>query len=220
MNNRNNRTTRAIVASGSLLAIIVIGIPWVDEYLRLRRDAAEFVDLESSLVENQSRDLQLSRIESKLSEELESLSVRSIDPTNKNVIRESLMRIVRSAGGRLRRLDIADTETRPWAIEEDDPRHDTMPFYGEESNFVLYTHAVELQADGSLETVRQIVADIGNQGWLMTTKGLTASPTGVRESPVTLAIQLELYGLGPSEKDAEEEFEEEEFASLPGTRRI
>ncbi len=219
MNNRNNRATRAIVASGSLLAIILIGIPWVDEYLRLRREANEFVELEARLVANQTRDLQLTRIDSKLGSELESLSHRSTNPTEKNDIRERLVRIVRDAGGRLRRLEIGDVETRPWAIEGDDPRHDTMPFYGEESNFVLHTHTVEMQADGSLETVRQVIAEIEGQGWLMTLSGLTASPTGVVESPVTLEIQLVLYGLGEREARPEDEEFEEDFARV-GTQTL
>ena len=55
MNNPNNRATRAIVASGSLLAIIFMGVPWVDEYLELRRGAAELGELEIKLVEAQQR---------------------------------------------------------------------------------------------------------------------------------------------------------------------
>ena len=66
MNNRNNRATRAIVASGSLLAIIFIAIPWVDEYLRLRRDVAELNELELRFVATQRQNSQLHRIEDKL----------------------------------------------------------------------------------------------------------------------------------------------------------
>ena len=81
-----------------------------------------------------------------------------------------------------------------------------MPLYGEESRFVLHTHVVELQADGSLQSVRKILSSITNHGWLMTTKGLTMVPTGVRESPVNLELRLVLYGLGPNESEPEDEF--------------
>lgn len=215
MNNRNNRATRAIVASGSLLAIIVIGIPWVDDYLRLRGDATEFEDMRSRLTQNQSRDLQFTRIEEKLSKEMNSFSPRSIDPTKKDAIRETLIQIVRETGGRLRRLDIPEGESRLWALDNDDPRRGTIPLYGEESGFVLHTHSVELKADGSLETVRQIISKIGSQGWLMSTKSLTASPTGIRESPVTLEIRLVLYGLVPNEKRIDDEFDEDYAAIIP-----
>ena len=66
---------------------------------------------------------------------------------------------------------------------------------------------------------RSIINDVFSQGWLMTTKGLTASPTGVRETPVTLEIQLILYGLGPNDKNSEEEFEDD-FANLHESRTI
>ncbi len=206
MNNRNNRATRAIVASGSLLAIIFIAIPWVDEYLRLRRDAAEFTELETKFVETQQRRKLLGRVEDKLSGELEALLARSTDPTTRESVRETLIDIVRQAGGRIRRLEISEGQTRRWAIENDDPRNETMPLYEEESRFVLHTHLVELQADGSLESVRQILSDVANQGWLMTTKGLTTLPTSTQESPVNLELRLVLYGLSRSENEPEDDF--------------
>jgi hypothetical protein len=219
MNNRNNRATRAIVASGSLVAIIIIGIPWVDEYLRLGRDAAELTELEAQLAENQTYHSNLVRVKSKLNAELDALSARSIDPTRTEQIRESLLQIIRQAGGQPRRIEIDAPSVRPWAVRQDDARRDTPPLYGEESNFVLYKHVVQLQADGSLETVRQIINDVYQQGWLMTTKGLTANPTGVPETPVTLEIQLLLYGLGPNDNASKEEFEDD-FANLHMNRTI
>lgn len=206
MKDRDNRATRAFVTSGSLLAIVFIAIPWVDEYLRLRRDAAELRELETKFVETQQRKKLLDRIEGKLSEELESLQTRSIDLSKRESIRETLIEIVRKSGGRLRRLEITDGDLRVWAIENDDPRRETMPLYGEESRFALHTQIVELQADGSLESVRQILKKIANQGWLMTTKGLTAVPTSDQKSAVILELRLALYGLGPNEREPEEDF--------------
>jgi hypothetical protein len=219
MNNRNNRATRVIVASGSLLAIIVIGIPLADDYFALRRDAAEFADLQSRLAQNQSRDLRFSQVQAKLTEELSALADRSIDPTKMHWVRETLVNIVRNAGGRLRRLETPDGDARPWATRQDDPRQEIVPLFEEESNFLLHTHRVELQADGSLETIRKIVGDIRNQGWLMSTKMLTARPTGVKESPVTIELQFMLYGLVPSEQEADEFEDDEDLASLAQRRR-
>ena len=210
MNNRNNRATRVIVASGSLLAIIFIAAPWVDEYLRLRRDAAELVELQMKFAETEQRMQRLDRIETKLSDELQSLLARSVNPANTESVRETLIDFVRQAGGRIRRLEIAEGETRVWAIEGDDPRSDTMPLYGEESRYVLHTHLVELQVDGSLESVRKVLGSVTNHGWLMTTKGLAMVPTGVRESPVNLEFRMVLYGLGANEREPEEDFEEYE----------
>ena len=216
MNKPNNRTIRTIVATGSLVAIIIMGIPWVDEYLRLSREAAELVDLESQLADSQAQDLQLSRIETKLSTELDALAARSINPDKVDAVREILIEIVRAAGGRVRRLEIADGEVRPWAVENDDPRSGSMPLYGEESGFVLHTHAVELQADGSLETVRKIIAEIGSQDWLLTTKGLTTRPSGVSDSMVSLELKLVLYGLTAKQHQSDDDEFEGELARHTG----
>ena len=206
MNNPNNRATRAIVASGSLLAIIFIAVPWVDEYLELRRGAANLGALESEFVQAQQREKRMDRIEAKLTGELDRLLAHSFDATKTETVREALIEIVRHSGGRLRRLEIAEGETRPWKVENDDPRKQTTQLDGEESRFVLYTQQVELQADGSLESVRQILKNVFDQGWLMTTKGLSVAPTSVRKSPVNLDLHFVLYGLGPNEREPEEDF--------------
>ena len=206
MNNPNNRATRAIVASGSLLAIIFVAVPWVDEYLELRRSAANLGELEIQFVQAQQREKRMDRIEAKLTGEMDRLLARSFDPTKTETVREALIEIVRQSGGRLRRLEIVEGDTRPWMVENDDPRSETSELDGEESKFVLHAQEVELRADGSLESVRQILSSVFDQGWSMTTKGLTAVPTSIRESPVTLDLHFVLYGLGPNEREPEEDF--------------
>ena len=98
MNNPNNRATRAIVASGSLLAIIFVAVPWVDEYLELRRSAANLGELEIQFVQAQQREKRMDRIEAKLTGELDRLLARSFDPTKTDTVREALIEIVRQSG--------------------------------------------------------------------------------------------------------------------------
>ena len=86
-----------------------------------------------------------------------------------------------------------------------------MPQFADESNFELLTHTVDLRADGSLEYVRKIMADVIKQGWLMTTTNMKIVPTGVRETPISIELRLTLYGL---QVRPEEELDED-FASLP-----
>lgn len=215
MNNRNNRVTGAIMVTLSLIAIVVFAVPWVDEYLRLCDDAAELTELENKVAQLQARNEQLDRIDARLTDKLQNLSSRSIDPSKVEAVRETIVEIVRQAGGRIRRLDIPTGERRSWALDGDMVQNGTMPIYGEESNFELHTHTVELQADGSLESIQAILRDVIAQGWLMTTKGLSMTPTSVRESPVNLELQLALYGLTPRKKE-----EHEEFASRPAKTRI
>lgn len=212
----HSRATGAIVASGSLLAIILLAVPWVDEYLRLQRDAAELSDLEVEYVEAQQRRIQLERIEAKLSGELKNSLARCVDPSQVEMVRESLIEMVRTAGARLRRLEISEGERRQWGVEKDHPRRDSMPLYGEPSRFIFHTHAVELQADGSLKAIRQILDAVDNQGWLMTTKSMAVVPTTTQESAVSLDLRLLLFGLTPDGPQAEEE----EFAKLELSSKV
>lgn len=215
MSSRNSRVTGAIVVILSLIAVVVFAVPWVDEYLRLRNDAAELTELESKFAELRKRNEQLDRIDQKLTNNLQDLNSRSIDSMNVESVREAIVEIVRQAGGRIRRLEIANGERRTWAIDGDMAENGTMPIYGEESNFELHTHTVELQVDGSLESIQTIMRRIFDTGWLMTTKGLTMRPTPIRESPVNLELRLVLYGLTPRTKE-----EQEEFALRPIRNRI
>ncbi len=214
MNNPSNRATRLIVAIGSLLAIIFIGIPWVDEYIQLRHDASELGDLEVEFTEATYQRAMLDRIEGKLNGELQSLLDRSVEPNTREAVRDRLVEIVRRAGGRIRRLELADSESRPWALEDDDPRHDMMPTYGEESRFILHTHLVELQIDGSLQSVRETLGQIMNQGWLMTTRFLTVVPTESQESPLSLELRLVMYGLVQEDPDAQGDLAESPDSAL------
>lgn len=163
-------------------------------------------DLEIQFSEIQQKREKLDRIEDKLNATLVDLSNRSVVPTKTESVRETIIEIVRKSGGRLRRLEIGEAEARPWAIENDSPLNHTIPTYGEESQFTLYSHVVELQADGSLESVRQILGQATSQGWLMATKSLTMTPTALKESPMSLELRLVLFGLGPKEREVEEEF--------------
>lgn len=206
MNNRRNRVTDLTLVSVSLLAIIGLAVPWADEYLRLRRDAAELTQLEQQSREMRQRATQLDKIETKLIRQLEEMNRRSIEPEETEMVRHTIVEIVRNAGGRVRRLEIPEGERRTWADRGDDARNSTMPIYAEESAFQFHTHHVDLQVDGSLKSIQQILEAIIDQGWLMTTRGLTMTPTSVRESPVSLELHLVLYGLTPRPQQQPEEF--------------
>ena len=203
---RRMRTIGAIMASGSLIAIIAIGLPWADEYQRLRREAAEFDGLQVQLIEAQHRQKQLDQIEKKISEQLDAAINGSTTPQNTQAVREQLIDFVRESGGRLRRLEIGIGRTRRWAANGDDPRADSPPLDQQESRFLLHKHKVELQAEGSLMAVRRVLERIASQGWLMTTENLKVMPTGIPETPVKLEIQIFLYGIGPGERTPSEEF--------------
>tara|TARA_R110002049_G_scaffold27321_1_gene93927 strand:- start:18152 stop:18805 length:654 start_codon:yes stop_codon:yes gene_type:complete len=216
MNNRNDRTIRAIVAIGSLVAILAIGIPWVDEYISLGRDASELSELRVELIDAQERNAQLDRLEKKLVRRLAVLSQRSVGTDDMADIRDTLIGMIRDAGARLRNLDVGNSDARVWAMDDDHPRAATMPQYADESEYELLTHTVDLRADGSLESIRKIMSGILDQGWLMTTTNMKIVPTGVRESPISIELRLVLYGL----QDRPEEELEEDFASRIGETKL
>ena len=132
MNNQNDRTIRAIVATGSLVVILAIGMPWVDEYFQLGRDASELSELRVELVNAQERNQQLDQLQEKLDRQLVALSSRSVDATKSTEVRDALIGIVRDSGARVRNLDVGKDEVRSWAIEGDDPRAATMPQFADE----------------------------------------------------------------------------------------
>ena len=104
MNNQNNRTTRAIVAIGSLVAILAIGIPWVDEYISLGRDASELTEMRVELIDTQQREKQLDQLEEKLSAQLAAMSARSIDANKISEVRDTLIGIIRDGGCSTKKL--------------------------------------------------------------------------------------------------------------------
>ncbi len=206
MNNMNSRATRAIVASLSLIAIIAIGIPWVDEYFTLRSEARELSAMDGQFTLVQNKQKRLRELESNISADLDSHLNRSIDPEKSQEVRNTLIAIIRESGGRLRSLEISKGRVRPWAIENDDPRQESLPQYSDESDYILHAHEVELRIDGSLETVTKILQGIAKRGWYMTTNSLVLMPTEGNLPLVASEIRLIVFGLSPKPIEDEDEF--------------
>lgn len=205
------RLTGAIVASVSLLSVVFFVIPWVDEYIDLKRQAAEMDDLEVKLVNARVQHEKLERIEEKLSRELADFLGRSVDPGNTESVRETLIAMVRGSGAKLRRLEVSDGESRQWAIEGDDARNESTPLYGEPSRFILHLHAIELQADGPIESIKKLLDQIAQTGWFATTRALSLEPTASDGSLVNLELRFVVYGLSP---EAESVDDSEQYALL------
>ncbi|TWU49218.1 hypothetical protein [Rubripirellula reticaptiva] len=212
----SSTAAQSLMAGISFVFVIAFALPWISEYYELQRDAAELQQLETTLIDTQRRQNSLNQIEKQLASEIDIFIEQSIDDSNIETVREQLIEIVRSSKARLRRLEISPGESRAWAHEGDDARNESMPIYGENSTFVFYTHEVELQADGSLDAVRQIISDVTSHGWLMTTKTLLTAPSGVQASPMNLEIRLIVYGLRPAatNPDSEDDLTQEELALL------
>jgi hypothetical protein len=208
----NGRTMRAIVASFSLLAILVIGGRWIEEYLMLSRDAAEVDVMKAEFEETHRRRQRLLAVEAKLNQALSAARKRGIVPQNMEQVRETLIKIVRDAGASLRRLEVGENEVRMWSMENDDPRNDTMPLYSQASPFRLHKHRVEIQADGTIGSVQEILKAINTCGWSMSTKNMLISPTGSAGSLTSIEFNLILYGL---EFAPEDSLDDQDFAMRP-----
>ncbi|TWU37069.1 hypothetical protein Poly41_31950 [Novipirellula artificiosorum] len=179
-----------------------------DEYFRLRNEVTEMSEMGSQFTQVQLQQKRLHQIEAKIKSELDAALARSIDPEKRQAVRNTLLTIIRDAGGRLRNLEISEGHDRPWAIDSDNPRSETMPEYGEESNYLLYAHEIELRIDGSLQDVTKILQGIAAQGWYMTTKSLAMMPTDGNLPIIAAEMRLTVYGLGPKPEEAEQEFAE------------
>ena len=211
------RTSRAIIASLSLLAISVLGGKWIQEYLTLSRDAAQMGVLQEEFDQAHRRREKLLSIESKLKGALDRARERSVGPDDVETIRETLISIVRDAGASLRQLEIGDDEMRPWSMDADDPRNDTESLYGENSTFVLHKHPVQIQAEGRIESIEKVLKNISGRGWLMSTKSLLIGPTGTQGSMTSINLNLVLYGLEPAPEDL---MREDEFAMKDDQRQF
>lgn len=216
-----NRTTNVIVSAVSLVAIFAIAVPWVDEYFDLKRDTAEINDLEGEIAQVRQRQVALGRIETKLDSELTPFLQNNITPSQIEEVREALIDTVRSSKALLRQLEIVSAEPRIW-MAEDDARNDTAPLYGLDSRFVLHTHSVELQADGSLDAVKRIIDGIHRRKWLSITKTMNIVPTTTKETPVKLELRLSVFGLEPAKEVQVDEdgFEMEDVARSKRERKI
>ncbi len=195
MNKSHNRLIRATLAIGSFAAILVVGVPWVDEYLQRRRDAVELTTLKSELEQTSLRDQRLSQIASKLVDSLAAMQKRSIVPSEASEIRELLTEVVRASGAQLRHIEVAPGLSRPWALEDDDPRQQMSSQFGEESGFQLTSVSIDLRAAGSIEAIHTILRNIAANGWLMSTTSMTLVPTEGKGADVSLEVRLTAYGL-------------------------
>lgn len=214
----SGRTSRAMIASFSLLAIALIGGKWIEEYLLLSRDAAQMDVLQAEFDEAHRRREKLLSIEWKLKGALTRAKERGVGPDDIEFVRESLIGIVRDAGASLRRLEVGEDEVRAWSMEEDDPRNDTAPLYGDDSSFVLHKHTVQIQADGRMESIEKVLENINSHGWLMSTKNLLIGPTGSINAMASIEVTMILYGLEPAPEDLMEE--DEDFAMRRSLRQF
>lgn len=213
----NGRTMRAVVASLSLLAILVVCGRWIEEYMMLSRDAAEVDVMKAEFEETHRRRQQLLEIEAKLNQELTAVRERGIVPKDMERVRETVIKIVRDAGASLRRLEVGENEVRVWSIDDDDPRNDTNPLYSDASPFRLHKHRVEIQADGSIDSIAKILKAINTRGWLMSTKSMLITPASSTGSLASIEFNLILYGL---EFSPQESLNDEEFAMRSSQNRF
>ncbi len=206
MNKSHNRLIRATIGIGSFVAIVAIGVPWVDEYLQRRRDVKELVALKEELEQSTLRDRRLSQIAMQLVTSLEKMQERSIEDFEAATARDILTEVVRKSGARLRHIDARTGMKRPWGISDDDVHKTTSPDFGQESNFILTTVAIELKAAGPIESINKIVSEIASQGWLISTTALVIAPAEDKTTDVTLEIRLNAYGLTLEPEKSTDEF--------------
>jgi len=206
VNNHSERATRTIVAIVSFLAMILVGYQLADEYLDLRRQVAEAEVFEDQLLQAATQRQRLLKIEEKVIDQLVAAKVKSIVPNDTGEIRNTLIAIIRDAGGKQRNLEIGEAQSRAWAVESDSPHNENTPQYAEESDYLLYAHEIELRVDGSLDAIREIIKSIAAQHWYMKTRSMTVQPLEGDLPILAIDMRLTVFGLGLVPEPSEGEF--------------
>ncbi|TWT93589.1 hypothetical protein [Neorhodopirellula pilleata] len=202
----NDRVIRATVAGVSLIALVVIGYPKVDEGFRLRDENRELRELEQEFTDTQQRSERLQRIENALEKQKRELIGQNVTPTKIGSVRDEVIRIVRDHAGSLRSLEIQDGQRRAWAEQDDDPRNRDIYELGAESEFELHSHALTLSVTGKFDNVLSMVESLTDHHWLMSLETMDLKPYGGTGDDVILEVNLTLYGLELAPEPIEETF--------------
>ena len=195
MKPQSNRTTQTIVASISLVVIVIAGISGVDEYRALQRSGQEVALLRADWNARQIETKKLAEIQEKISKELRDLESRTTGPAEIEAARDRLIELVRLSGARLRQLDVSNQSERAWAIAGDHPRNASINNAAEPSRYLLYTQVLELRAEGSYGTVRKLMDQIASQPWMMKTNRFSISLASGDRQNVAIEMTVTLYGL-------------------------
>ncbi len=188
-------TTRTIVAAISLVAIVVGGFFWVDEYKEICRNAelteSARGDWDIASV-NASR---FERIRTQVQSELTAAELGATSPDEIDAARDRFIEIVRTSGAKLRQMEVASRTERTWAIEGDNPRNAAMTNDGEPSKYQLHTYQLELRAEGSFEQVRNMMDLIATEPRMMSTNRFIITPSSGDRQNINIELTVTLYGL-------------------------
>ncbi|MEM1224440.1 MAG: hypothetical protein AAGJ40_02020 [Planctomycetota bacterium] len=208
MHNRNDRVIRAIVAAGSLLAVVVVGLNLVDEYRHQRDEQSALADLEARLVNAQSRDARLKLIEGTLQEERDRLVSQSTTPSQIQQVRDQVLQIVQQTSVKLRSLDVGEGQSRPWAHSGDDPSRTQLPEFDNESDFELHSHVLTLTADAPLANIMAFMDEFNGRGWLMNVNALEMKHM-TDDDRIALNLEWTLYGLMEAAVDPTDDLDDQ-----------
>jgi len=195
MNKPENRLILAIVAGVSLIIVVAIGYPLVDQGYRLRAENQELRELEHEYSTTQQRSQRLQRIETTLENQKRQLIVQNVTPGKIGAVRDEIIRIVRDHDGSLRSLEIQEGQRRAWAERGDDPHNRDIYALEAESEFELHSHPLTLTVTGKFQNVLSMVEALTDHHWLMSVETMELKPDGDSGDGVILEINLMLFGL-------------------------
>ncbi|MEM9366662.1 MAG: hypothetical protein AAGD07_11755 [Planctomycetota bacterium] len=200
---QHERLIRAIIAIGSFFSLIVFGFPMVDEIRGLRKERAEFASMHDQFQIAQQRQERLSRIEEALEVQKEDLVGRSMTKADVEGVREHVLTTVRKHAGTLRGLDVNDTGLRPWVVGNDHIHNRNRPGFDDDARYELHTHALRLNVDGGIESLKAIARDILNQTWLVNLDDFEIVPLDDAGDLLSMKLNVSLFGLTEAEPDVE-----------------
>ncbi|TWT89923.1 hypothetical protein Mal64_03050 [Pseudobythopirellula maris] len=190
-----------IVAAASLLTGLFTILPQVDERISLYDERSELRH-ELALASEAAEGLDKLRVLVAAKQaELALLEANTVDETNAPQVRNWFVETARSAGCRLRRLDLGEPSRHAWR-PGDNPLEPTTTKGTGKQPYNLETRAITLSATGAADEIDRLVRSLDDDGRWKHIKSFELRPTSRLGEEVQLEVVLLYFALTENDKVA------------------
>ena len=201
-----------IVMTATLTAGLIFLLPAVDS---LNTERSRCSELRASLDEGREEITGLDTWKQRLGQQIDLLhqfESRAFAAVEVEAFRSELLDRVRSTNCTMRRIRVSDPRFRDWMGTDDDPLADgatESDEYEDESSFLLETRQLLLVAEGPLDNIRHLLAEIQSTERLIHFSSVSIREAEDGPGEVSLELELLLFNLVQKQFDDDEEFEDE-----------
>lgn len=194
-----DRRSWLFVVAGTLLLILLLLMPAVDDYGALCAEKSELAD-QLALAEKTVAQAPL--YETRLAEKANQLAAaraKTLDESQLSDFRNALVKMVRDSGCQLVRLSIGNAQSQNW-VEGDTPLVRNQAKKSRETGFQLEKRVVSLALAGTTTNIRRLMENMEKSGKLMHIEGVDLRPTGPEATRAELSLDLWYFALVRNEK--------------------